>query len=115
MPLRNDVDLSRLGAVVRARREALGLTANGAATRAGIGRDFWMKIEKGAPERLGLLTCVRIAAGLDWDISDLLIEAGISHVGGPIEELREVMQDMSSTERQLVLQFAESVRALRGN
>ena len=68
-------DISKtFGRVVRRQREALGLSQEELAARAGIHRTYISSIELGKV-RLGLDIANRIASGLGEPLSDLIAEA----------------------------------------
>lgn len=68
--------LKRLGAAVRVRRKALGLSQEVLADDAGIDRSHMGKIERGE-RNVTFLNIFRIAAALNALPSDLLREAGL--------------------------------------
>ena len=65
--------LRRLGAVVRARRQSLGLSQERLAERAGLHVNYVGGIERGE-RNLGFMNLLRLAGSLDLRVSDLLIE-----------------------------------------
>lgn len=72
-------DISKaFGRVVRSRREALGLSQEELAGRAGIHRTYISSIELGKV-RLGLEIAKKVAAGLGNVLSDLIAEAEDRH------------------------------------
>ncbi len=72
-------DISKaFGRVVRRRREALGLSQEKLAERAGIHRTYVSSIERGKV-RLGLEVAKKIAEGLDQSLSELIAEAEGRH------------------------------------
>jgi transcriptional regulator with XRE-family HTH domain len=66
--------LKRLGAAVRARRKAIGLSQEALADAADIDRSHMGKIERGE-RNVTLLNVIKIAAALNGLPSDLLREA----------------------------------------
>ena len=66
----------RFGTVVRRRREALGLSQEVLAARAGIHRTYVSSIELGKV-RLGLDIAEKVAHGLRTALSDLIAEAEV--------------------------------------
>lgn len=74
--LDKDLDLQRLGAAVRARRLALGLSQEALADSAGVDRSHMGKIERGE-RNVTFLNILRIAKAIKCMPSDLLIEAGL--------------------------------------
>jgi len=66
----------RLGAAIRARREALELSQDRFADAIGMHRAQYSAIDRGEVN-VTYLTLVRIAAGLDIRVSDLLVDAGL--------------------------------------
>ncbi|MDB5093164.1 MAG: hypothetical protein JWO85_1265 [Candidatus Eremiobacteraeota bacterium] len=64
---------SRLGARVRARREALALTQAALAARAGISRPSVANVEAGR-QNVGLRQLVSLAQALDVELASLLCE-----------------------------------------
>lgn len=71
-----DGQLARLGAVVRSKRKAAGLSQEALADAAGIDRSHMGKIERGE-RNLSLLNLGRIAAAIQLRPSELLAEAGL--------------------------------------
>ncbi len=69
-----DSSLMRLGAAVRARRKALGLSQEALADAAGIDRAHMGKIERGE-RNVTFLNIVRIAVAMQCRPSDLLLAA----------------------------------------
>jgi transcriptional regulator with XRE-family HTH domain len=65
----------RFGAAVRARREALGVSQEELASRAGLHRTYIGDIERGL-RNVSLRNIHRLAAGLGCLASELLREAG---------------------------------------
>lgn len=72
--LDKDSDLVRFGAVVRARRLALGLSQEALADYAGIDRSHMGKLERGE-RNVSFLNIVRIAKAIQCKPSDLFIDA----------------------------------------
>lgn len=68
--------LIRLGAAVRSRRKALGLSQEALADAAGIDRSHMGKIERGE-RNVTMLNLCRVASALSALPSDLLREAGL--------------------------------------
>lgn len=66
----------RLGAAIRARREALELSQDRFADAIGMHRAQYSAIDRGEVN-VTYLTLVRIAAGLDVRVSALLADAGL--------------------------------------
>jgi transcriptional regulator with XRE-family HTH domain len=64
----------RLGAVVRERRKAAGLSQEAFADRAGVHRTFMSNVERGL-SNVSLETLERIAAALSARAGDLVLEA----------------------------------------
>lgn len=60
----------RFGYAVKVRREALGLTQEDLAERAGIHRTYLSDVERGS-RNLSLINIERLAAALDLSLSDL--------------------------------------------
>lgn len=73
-----DIDgaLMRLGAVMRARRQALGLSQEALADLAGVDRSHMGKIERGE-RNVTFLNISRIAEALQCRPSDLMVAAGL--------------------------------------
>lgn len=71
-----DRSLVRLGAAVRARRTALGLSQEALADYAEIDRSHMGKVERGE-RNVTFLNIVRIANAIQCKPSDLLIDAGL--------------------------------------
>jgi transcriptional regulator with XRE-family HTH domain len=69
-------DLVALGAAVRARRKALGLSQEALADLAEIDRSHMGKIERGE-RNVTLLNILRIARAIEVKASDLLRDAGL--------------------------------------
>lgn len=67
--------LPALRAVIRDRRQALGLTTVEAAARAGIAQPTWSRLESASATDPSTGTLSRIAAALGWSASRLLKEA----------------------------------------
>lgn len=65
----------RLGAAIRARREAMGISQEGFADKIGMHRAYYSTIERGE-RNLTLATLERVAVGLGAKPSQLLKEAG---------------------------------------
>jgi transcriptional regulator with XRE-family HTH domain len=63
--------LKRLGALVRARREALDLTQEALAAKAGMNRSYIGDTERGA-RNVALTNLVKLAAALDFRLTDLI-------------------------------------------
>lgn len=74
--LDKDRDLVRLGAAVRARRMALGLSQEALADAAEIDRSHMGKIERGE-RNVTFLNILRIAKAIGCQPSSLLIDAGL--------------------------------------
>ncbi|WP_454834183.1 helix-turn-helix domain-containing protein [Pseudomonas lini] len=74
--LDKDLDLQRLGASVRARRLALGLSQEALADSAGVDRSHMGKIERGE-RNVTFLNILRIAKAIGCMPSDLLLDAGL--------------------------------------
>jgi len=74
--LDKDLDLQRLGAAVRARRLALGLSQEALADSSGVDRSHMGKIERGE-RNVTFLNILRIAKAIGCMPSDLLIDAGL--------------------------------------
>jgi len=74
--LDKDLDLQRLGAAVRARRLALGLSQEALADSAGVDRSHMGKIERGE-RNVTFLNILRIAKAIGCMPSNLLIDAGL--------------------------------------
>ncbi|WP_415765676.1 helix-turn-helix domain-containing protein [Pseudomonas sp. ZB1P45] len=74
--LDKDHDLVRLGAAVRARRTALGLSQEALADFAQIDRSHMGKIERGE-RNVTFLNILRIAKAIQCKPSELLAEAGL--------------------------------------
>ncbi len=68
----------RFGFAVKSRREALGLTQEDLADKAGIHRTYLSDVERGT-RNLSLVNIERLAKALSWQLSELfeMIEAGI--------------------------------------
>jgi transcriptional regulator with XRE-family HTH domain len=64
----------RFGLAVKAGREALGLTQEELAERAGIHRTYLSDVERGS-RNVSLLNIERLASALDLEASDLLRRA----------------------------------------
>jgi transcriptional regulator with XRE-family HTH domain len=64
----------RFGLAVKAGREALGLTQEELADRAGIHRTYLSDVERGS-RNVSLLNIERLASALDLEASDLLRRA----------------------------------------
>lgn len=63
--------LQALGARVRTRRKALGVTATAAAESAGISRVTWYRIEKGEPSvAAGAYASAAAVLDLEWALAD---------------------------------------------
>lgn len=79
---------SRLGTLVRQRREALGLyTVVDAAKHADISRDTWAKVEAGEPAKP--VTYKKIEAGLGWapgTIAEILAGGDVEVHAGQISD-----------------------------
>lgn len=71
-----DSDLERLGASIRARRKALGLSQEALADAAQIDRGHMGKIERGE-RNVTFLNILKIAAAVGWKPSELLEAAGL--------------------------------------
>jgi len=69
-----DADLARLGAAIRARRVALGLSQEALADYAEIDRSHMGKIERGE-RNVTFLNLVRIAKAVQCAPSDICLEA----------------------------------------
>lgn len=63
--------LKRLGALVRERREALDLTQEALAAKAGMNRSYIGDIERGS-RNIALTNLVKLAAALDFRLADLI-------------------------------------------
>lgn len=74
--LDKDHDLVRLGAAVRARRTALGLSQEALADFAQIDRSHMGKIERGE-RNVTFLNILRIAKAIQCKPSELLVDAGL--------------------------------------
>lgn len=74
--LDKDLDLQRLGASVRARRLALGLSQEALADSAGVDRSHMGKIERGE-RNVTFLNILRIAKAIGCKPSDLFLDAGL--------------------------------------
>lgn len=74
--LDKDHDLVRLGAAVRARRTALGLSQEALADFAQIDRSHMGKIERGE-RNVTFLNILRIAKAIQCKLSELLVDAGL--------------------------------------
>ncbi|WP_282397110.1 helix-turn-helix transcriptional regulator [Pseudomonas sp. PS01298] len=74
--LDKDRDLIRLGAAVRARRLALGLSQEALADYAQIDRSHMGKIERGE-RNVTFLNILRIAKAIQCKPSELLVDAGL--------------------------------------
>ena len=74
--LDKDRDLVRLGAAVRARRMALGLSQEALADLAQIDRSHMGKIERGE-RNVTFLNILRIAKAIQCKPSELLVDAGL--------------------------------------
>ena len=66
---------ARFGSAVRDRREALRLTQEELAERAGIHRTYLSDVERGT-RNLGLLNIEKVASGLSLKISELFRDVG---------------------------------------
>jgi transcriptional regulator with XRE-family HTH domain len=66
----------KLGAVVRARREALGYSQDTFADAISMHRAYYSAIERGE-RNVTLHTVARVAEGLDVRIAELMAEAGL--------------------------------------
>lgn len=68
----------RFGYAVKTRRDALGLTQEDLADKAGIHRTYLSDVERGT-RNLSLVNIERLAKALSWQLSELfeMIEAGI--------------------------------------
>jgi transcriptional regulator with XRE-family HTH domain len=71
-----DGALERLGAVMRARRQAMGLSQEALADLAGVDRSHMGKIERGE-RNVTFLNILRIAEAIHCKPSDLLSAAGL--------------------------------------
>ncbi len=71
-----DGDLERLGASIRARRKALGLSQEALADAAQIDRGHMGKIERGE-RNVTFLNILKIASAVGWKPSELLDDAGL--------------------------------------
>ncbi|GLO06408.1 transcriptional regulator [Pseudomonas putida] len=69
-------DLVKLGAAIRARRKALGLSQEALADEASVDRSHMGKIERGE-RNVTFLNIVRISTALGCKPSSLLSEAGL--------------------------------------
>ena len=65
---------NRIGAVVRKRREAMGISQEAFADRIGMHRNYYGAIERGE-KTMRLDTLERVAAGLDFEAWRLLKDA----------------------------------------
>lgn len=65
----------KVGAAIRARREARGVSQESFADEIGMHRAYYSKIERGE-RNLTLTTLERVASGLGIRVSQLLKEAG---------------------------------------
>lgn len=74
--LDKDSDLVRLGAAVRARRLALGLSQEALADHAEIDRSHMGKLERGE-RNISFLNILRIARAIHCQPSELLHDAGL--------------------------------------
>lgn len=74
--LDKDSDLVRLGAAVRARRLALGLSQEALADHAEIDRSHMGKLERGE-RNISFLNILRIARAIHCKPSELLQDAGL--------------------------------------
>lgn len=74
--LDKDRDLIRLGAAVRARRLALGLSQEALADYAQIDRSHMGKIERGE-RNVTFLNILRIAKAIQCKPSELFVDAGL--------------------------------------
>lgn len=71
-----DVISSKLGIVVRERREALGITQERLAELADLSKNYIGNIERGEQE-LSVTALVKVAGGLGLGGADLLKQAGL--------------------------------------
>jgi len=71
-----DEDLVRFGAVVRARRKAIGLSQEALADHAGIDRSHMGKLERGE-RNVSFLNIVRIAKAVQCKPSDLFLQSDL--------------------------------------
>lgn len=72
----HDSSLARLGAAIRARRQASGMSQEALADYAGIDRSHMGKIERGE-RNVTFLNMVRIANALNCPASTLLLDADL--------------------------------------
>ena len=72
--LDNDGSLKKLGAAIRARRQALALSQEALADAAGVDRSHMGKIERGE-RNVTFLNIVRISAAVHCKPSELLVDA----------------------------------------
>jgi transcriptional regulator with XRE-family HTH domain len=77
-------DLDQLGAMLRERRKALGLSQDKLAGRLGIAQSHLSGIELGAVSDLGAALIVRLAEVLDLDPGDIVRAAGARAHGSPV-------------------------------
>lgn len=97
---------SRIGAVIRARREALGLSQGDLGTRVGVGRTSITMIERGG-QGLMVHQLVRIASALRTTPSTLLNEAG-HEPQFDLEEPKVITHELHD----LLLELARPVRRI---
>lgn len=119
-------DWKRMGAAVRARREALRLTQDQAAARASVGVTTWRQVELGNQQRYRGLTLAAVSQALDWpadacariaegeDVDQLMDEqpgddAGESPSGVPAA-LSGAWGEMTAEQRRSLLDYAEWLR-----
>lgn len=71
-----DKKLVKIGAAIRARRKAIGLSQENLAENSGVERSNMGKIERGE-NNLSLLNLIRIANALECKAADILIAANL--------------------------------------
>lgn len=74
--MKHDQVMARLGAVIRARREALKLSQEAFADRIEMHRTYYSAIERGE-KNIQVTTLLRVCQGLDVSVSVLCEESGI--------------------------------------
>jgi transcriptional regulator with XRE-family HTH domain len=101
-----------LSAFVKARRVALGLSANEAARRSGLHRGYWSKLESGAYVAPSPPTLAGIAKGLEVPIEDLYALVGFETPSG-LPSLRPYLRARYDLPEAAIAQLEGYFRFLR--
>jgi transcriptional regulator with XRE-family HTH domain len=100
-------NMQRLGAEIRRRRQALGLSLYAVSKRSELSASHWKGVEEG--RSMNLATFVRVAAAVETDPALLLRAAGLSSAGGP--EPSDLLAGLDEAERAYVADLLPAIAA----